>query len=81
MIYHATSRLLSSVAFRVGSVGSEAVTTACCRSAGLRGRLVSDGVITLIVLGYLLDGLICFTAGYLLGRRRRPPRRVQTRLR
>ena len=42
---------------------------------------MSDGVIALIVLGYLLDALICFTAGYLLGRRRRPPRRVQTRLR
>jgi hypothetical protein len=42
---------------------------------------VSDGVIVLIVLGYLVDAFICFTAGYLLGRRRRPPQRVQTRLR
>jgi hypothetical protein len=42
---------------------------------------VSNGVVVLIVVGSLLDSGICFTAGYLLGKRRRPPARVQTRLR
>jgi hypothetical protein len=44
------------------------------------GLLVSDAVLVLLVLGYVLDAVLCFIAGYVVGRRRRPPRRVQTHL-